>query len=325
MASASSTYRRILFTGATGFVGHDLAPAIANAFPAARRQMLRRKGDPVSHAGWEAIEADLLDGGAIDAAVAASRPDLILHLAAQASVGDSAGAAEHTWRINFDGALNLAAACARHAPGATFLFVSSSEVYGLSFRDGPAHEDTPLRPANAYARSKAAAEAMLGDVLAAPMRLVIVRPFNHIGPMQDERFALPSFAAQIAAIEAGRRAPRLEVGNLDAARDFLDVRDVCAAYVALLRKAQSLPMRGVFNVGSGRTWTLRALLDLLSALSTREFEIVVDPARLRESDIPVAAGVSDKLAAATGWAPRIALEETLRAMLDYRRKALLSF
>jgi len=322
MASAPVPYRRILFTGATGFVGHYLAPALAEAFPDARRLILRRRGDVITRAGWEALDADLLDGAAVDAAVAAFRPDLILHLAAQASVGDSAGAAEATWRINFGGALAMGAACARHAPDATFFFVSSSEVYGLSFRDGPAREDTPLKPANAYARSKAAAEAMLGDVLAAPARLLIARPFNHIGPMQDERFALPSFAAQIAAIETGRQEPRLEVGNLDVARDFLDVRDVCAAYVALLRNADGLPRRAVFNVASGEARTLRALLGMLSALSSAKFDIAVSPARLRESDVPVAAGISDKLAAATGWAPRIGLDETLRSLLDHWRGAM---
>ena len=322
MASAPATYQRILFTGATGFVGHYLAPALVEAFPDARRLILRRPGDLVARAGWEAFDADLLDGAAIDAALAAFRPDLILHLAAQASVGDSAGAAEATWRINLGGALAMGAACARHAPEAMFFFVSSAEVYGLSFRDGPAREETPLRPANAYARSKAAAEAMLADVLAAPTRLLIARPFNHIGPMQDERFALPSFAAQIAAIEAGRRSPRLEVGNLDVARDFLDVRDVCAAYVALLRRADELPRRALFNVASGEARTLRALLAMLSAMSSREFDVSVSPARLRESDIPVAVGVSDKLAAATGWAPRIALEETLRGLLGHWREAI---
>lgn len=321
MASAPATYRRLLFTGATGFVGHHLAPALAEAFPESRRLILRRRGDLVARAGWESIDADLLDGAAVEAAIAAFRPDLILHLAAQASVGDSAGAAEATWRINFDGALAMGAACARHAPDATFFYVSSAEVYGLSFRDGPAREDTPLRPANAYARSKAAAEAMLGDVLAASTRLLIARPFNHIGPMQDERFALPSFAAQIAAIEAGRQSPRLEVGNLDVARDFLDVRDVCAAYIALLRKADALPRRAAFNVASGKAHTLRALLGMLGTMSSRRFDIAVSPARLRESDIPVAAGVGDKLAAATGWAPRIALEETLHALLDHWREA----
>ena len=268
MASSTPTYRRILFTGATGFVGHYLAPAIVSAFAQAHRLILRRHGDAVMRESWEAIDGNLLDSGAIDAAVAAFKPDLVLHLAAQASVGASAEAAEATWRINFDGALTLAAACSRHAPEATWFFVSSSEVYGRGFRDGPAREDTPLQPVSVYARSKAAAEAMLADVLTPQARLVIVRPFNHTGPLQDERFVLPSFAAQIAAIEANRKSPRLEVGDLNAARDFLDVRDVCAAYLGLLRKAPDLPLRSVFNVGSGKAHTIRALLEVLCSQCT---------------------------------------------------------
>jgi GDP-4-dehydro-6-deoxy-D-mannose reductase len=318
-ASAPGTYQRILFTGATGFVGHYLAPAIVSAFPLAKRRILRRPGDSVVRRNWEVFDVELLDRLAVDAAVAAFRPDLVLHLAAQASVGAAACAAEATWRVNLDGSLAIAAACARQAPDATFLYVSSAEVYGWSFRDGPAREDTPLRPAGAYARSKAAAEAMLDDVLSPQARLIIARPFNHSGPFQDARFVLPSFAAQIAAIEANHKSARIDVGNLDVARDFLDVRDVCAAYVGLLHKAPELPFRSVFNVGSGLALTIRTLLDIMCGLSRREFEIAVDPSRLRASDIPIATGATEKLLAATGWAPKIPLEETMLALLDYWR------
>jgi GDP-4-dehydro-6-deoxy-D-mannose reductase len=319
MSGAPPAYRRIIFTGATGFVGRYLAPAVARAWPRSQRLIVRRGGDRIELTEWDAADADLLDRAAIDALIGAFRPDLVLHLAAQSSVGASAGAGEATWRANFEGSLALAGACARHAPEATFFFVSTSEVYGASFRDGPAREDTPLRPLSAYARSKAAAESMLPDILSPHARLVVARPFNHTGPLQDERFVLPSFAAQIAAIEARRKEPRLEVGNLSAARDFLDVRDVCAAYVALLAQAPALPMRGVYNIGSGKARAIGELLDFMRGLSRREFVVAVDPARLRSSDIPVAVGDSAKLAAATGWAPKIALEDTLRALLEHWR------
>jgi GDP-4-dehydro-6-deoxy-D-mannose reductase len=315
-------FRRILFTGATGFVGHYLAPAILDAFPDANKLILRRQNDIVSHQGWGEIDADLLNLKAIEAAIADYRPDLILHLAAQASVEASVDAAEATWRLNFDGSLALAAACTRHAPDATFFFVSSSEVYGESFRDGAAREDTPLKPMSVYARSKAAAEAMLSDVLRPQARLIIVRPFNHNGPHQDRRFVLPAFAAQIAEIEAGRKIPRLEVGNLDAARDFLDVRDVCAAYVGLLRHSSNLPLRASFNVGSGETRTIRELLDALRGLSRRDFDVAIDPARMRASDIPIALGNSDKLFKATGWKPKIPIADTLHALLDHWREQM---
>jgi GDP-4-dehydro-6-deoxy-D-mannose reductase len=319
LGSQAARFQRILFTGATGFVGHYLAPAMFRAFPDASRLILRRKNDLVSRRGWDETDADLLDSKAVEAAIARFQPDLVLHLAAQASVEASVDAAEATWRLNFDGALSLAGACSRHAPDATFFFVSSSEVYGESFRDGAAREATPLKPMSVYARSKAAAESMLSDVLRPRARLIIVRPFNHTGPHQDRRFALPAFAAQIAAIEAGRKAPRLDVGNLDAARDFLDVRDVCAAYVGLLRHSPELPPRSVFNVGSGKTHTIRQLLEALRGLSRRDFDVAIDPARLRPSDIPIALGDSGKLLSATGWKPEIPIAETLGALLDYWR------
>jgi GDP-4-dehydro-6-deoxy-D-mannose reductase len=319
VSGCEARFRRILFTGATGFVGHYLAPAVLGAYPDSARQILRRKSDGVSRQGWESANVDLLDAKAVDAAIADFKPDLVLHLAAQASVEASADAAEATWRLNFGGALSLAAACSRHAPEATFFYVSSSEVYGESFRHGRAREETPLKPMSVYARSKAAAESMLADVLRPRARLIVVRPFNHTGPHQDRRFVLPSFAAQIAGIEAGRQPPRLEVGNLDAARDFLDVRDVCAAYLGLLRHAPALAPRSEFNVASGEAFALRDLLDMLRGLSRRAFDVAIDPARLRPSDIPVAIGESAKLFAPIAWRPAIPISDTLGALLDYWR------
>ena len=230
----SVRYKRILLTGGTGFVGGYLAPAIAAAWPGAERVLLRRLGETVLRDGWRPLDAEVTDSAAIGRIVADLKPDLVLHLAAQAAIGATAEMAEATWRVNFGGTLELAHACQRACPGTTFFFVSSSEVYGWSFRDGVASEDTWLRPMNAYARAKAAAESMLPDVLP-QARLIIARPFNHTGPGQDVRFVLPSLAQQIADVEAGRRPPRLELGNLEASRDFLDVRDVCAAYIAMLQ------------------------------------------------------------------------------------------
>jgi GDP-4-dehydro-6-deoxy-D-mannose reductase len=163
---------------------------------------------------------------------------------------------------------------------------------------------------------------MLSDVLKPWSRLIVVRPVNHTGPHQDRRFVLPAIAAQIAEIEAGRKNTRLEVGNLDAARDFLDVRDVCAAYLSLLRASPDLPPRSVFNVGSGRTYTIREMLEALRSLSRRSFDIAIDPARLRASDIPIAVGNSDKLFGGTGWTPDTPIAQTLSDLLDYWRNQI---
>ena len=322
MSAPAASYRRILLTGGTGFVGGWLAPAIARAWPDAQRLLLRRPGEQVVHDGWSHADAEIVDAAEIDALVARFQPDLVMHLAAQASVGAGLTAAESTWRINVGGTLELAAACARHVPAATFFFVSSSEVYGRSFRDGPADEDTALRPMSAYAHTKAAGEAMLADVLALQAKRIVARPFNHTGPGQSPQlFVLSAFAAQIAAIESGRQPPRLNVGNLDAERDFLDVRDVCDAYLALLSAAPALPRGSVFNVASGARYSIASLVDIFRGLARKPFEIVVDPERLRPSDIPVAVGSAEKLQSATGWRPTIAIADTLRSLLDYWRKA----
>ncbi|MFO1115657.1 MAG: GDP-mannose 4,6-dehydratase [Beijerinckiaceae bacterium] len=321
MSGAPASYKRILLTGGTGFVGGWLAPALAEAWPNAERLLVRRPGERVSHSGWSNADAEITDAAAIDSIVAGFRPDLVLHLAAQASVGAGLKDAEATWRINFCGSLELATSCARYAPDTTFFFVSSSEVYGWSFREGPATEETALRPVSSYAHAKAAAEAMLTDVLPQTARLVIVRPFNHTGPGQSPgNFVLSSFAAQIAAIEQGRQTPELHVGNLDAERDFLHVGDVCAAYIGLLRAAPALPRGGVYNVASGARYRIGDLVEKFRAVSRVPFEPRVDAGRLRPSDIPLAIGSAEKLSAATGWRPAIAIDEILGSLLDYWRR-----
>lgn len=318
-------YERILLTGGSGFVGAHLAARLADAYPDARRVMLMRPGESGAHPAFSAAVADLLDEEAIDRLIADLSPDLVLHLAGQASIGQAAGMAEETWRVNFHGAFGLAAAVARHAPDAVVLFSSTAAAYGASFRDGVLNEDAPLRPLDVYSRSKAAAESAMADVLGPRARLVIARPVNHSGPGQRSRnFVLASFAAQIAAIEAGRAEPRMKVGDLSKARDFLDVRDVVDAYMRLIAKAPELPDRvSVFNIGSGEARVIAALLQMLRDMTRRPFEVEVDPALLRPSATDIARVCCDasRLAAATGWRPRFSMEETLGALLDEWRAA----
>lgn len=313
-------YERILLTGGAGFVGPYVQAALARAFPRAARSVLIRPSESSAPCTqWSPVRADLLDEAALDQLVAQTRPDLVVHLAAQASVAHSIKAAEATWRVNFQGSLNLASALARHSPQATVLFVSSAEVYGSSLDEGPATEDAPPRPLTAYARSKLAAEGMFADVLAPGSRLIVARPFNHTGPRQDKRFALPAFAAQIASIEQGRALPRVEVGDLSIERDFLDVRDVAEAYARLAEAAPRLPSRSLFNVSSGESRSLASLLEMLRRNATRDFEIVVDPERLRPADIRHAAADASRLRDAIGWRPSYAIEETLLSLLDHWR------
>ena len=268
---------------------------------------------------------DLTDAAAVDACLARERPDAIVHLAAQASVGVAAGGAEaKTWAVNLGGTLNLALAVARHVPQATVLFASSSEVYGGSFGPEPIGEDATPKPGNAYARSKLLAEQVLTQVLPAAARLIVARPFNHTGPGQREDFVMPSFAGQIARIEAGLQPPVLKVGNLDAQRDFLDVRDVVAAYIALLEASSRLPARFTCNVATGLARPMREMLETLRRSARVPFSVEVDEARLRPSDVPFAAGCPGRLRSATGWAVAIPLEATLSAVLEDARRRIVS-
>ena len=313
----------ILLTGGAGFVGRYLAPALAASFPNHRRAMLCLEGGAGLPQGWQCEKADITDEAAVQGIVARHKPGIVVHLAAQSSAGQSAHAAEATWRVNFGGSFALASAVARHAPGGVFLFVSSSDVYGASFRQGTATEDTPPAPLSPYAASKLAAESMLRDVLPSSSKLIIARAFNHTGPGQDERFVLPSFAAQIARIEAGLAEPRLRVGNLAVERDFLHVADVADAYVRLLERAGGLPRLSVFNVTSGQTYKIENLLQALRDLASKPFAIEPDPQRMRASDIPRAAGDGARLKEATGWSPRRPVNELLRELLEWWRVRIL--
>jgi GDP-4-dehydro-6-deoxy-D-mannose reductase len=193
--------------------------------------------------------------------------------------------------------------------------VGSAEEYGpVEPEEMPIREETPLRPASPYAVSKVAQGALA--LLYGPaggLRVVLTRTFHHTGPGRGEAFAESSFARQLAEIEAGRRPPVLKVGNLEAVRDFADVRDVVRAYWMLLEKGEG---GTAYNVCSGRGRRVRELLDVLLAASGARVEVRVDPDRLRPSDVPAQVGDPARLRAATGWEPRIPLERTLEDLLD---------
>ncbi len=312
--------RRVLVTGAAGFVGQHALDAISAAGVEAILGVGRGAAASLpSGAGYR--EVDLLDRAGLDACLRDFQPSHVLHLAAQASVGQAAGAGAETWRSNVAGLLNLAEALLAEAPAATLLFASSSEVYGRAFLgDKPVTEESPPQPVGVYARTKRVGEEMLQDVLAgSEVRLILLRPFNHTGPGQDERFVVPAFARQIARIEAGRAPPRLAVGNLDARREFLDVRDVARAYVSVIEASETIAPGTILNVASGQPRTIASVLEDLTRLARVPFEVVVDPNRLRPSEIPVATGDTGRMHAATGWAPQVPWAETLANVLEDAR------
>jgi GDP-4-dehydro-6-deoxy-D-mannose reductase len=211
----------------------------------------------------------------------------------------------------------------KRAPEATFLFISSAEIYGLSFRDNDAalDENAPMRPANPYAASKAACDIALGEMALRGLRCVRMRPSNHTGAGQSDSFVVPAFARQIARIEAGLQEPVMRVGALDRWRDFLDVRDVCDAYVMALRAAPGLPVASVFNIASGNLRRIGDILDALLSRSDAKVEVVEDAARMRPTDVMRTLGNASLARQQLNWAAKVPWDDTLDTVLaDWRAR-----
>ncbi len=305
---------RILVTGASGFVGRHLLPILRTGLPGVHLIAASRRG-PVRGAD-ETISLDLLDESGF-ARLAALRLDAVVHLAAQAAVDASFADPQHTWRINLLGTVALGEALLRHAPGALLLLASSAEVYGLSFQSGEALDETAkLQPANPYAASKAAADLAVAEMSLRGLRTVRLRPFNQIGPGQSDAFVVPSFARQIARISAGLQEPVVRVGALDRWRDFLDVRDVCKAYLAALCAEPHLLPGAVFNIATGAPRRVGDVLDTLIAIAGISPEVQTVPDRLRPTDVLRTVGNAVKAREQLGWLPTIPWETTLVAVLD---------
>lgn len=268
------------------------------------------------------ISLDLVDEQATVAVLARVRPRTIVHLAAYASVGTSGRDPSAVWRDNRDASFSLARAIASTVPDATVLVSGTTEVYGEAFLDGTVDETTPPRPRGPYATSKLASELVFEEILPRSTRLIMCRPVNHTGRGQVEDFVIPSLAGQIARAEGGLAPASIAVGNLEARRDFLDVADVVDAYIALLKKADTLPSRALYNIGSGRSTAIRTILDFFLANARRPIEEYVDETRLRPNDIPEVTVDSRRIEAAVGWKPSHTLDETLLEVLDDKRETV---
>lgn len=294
---------RILITGAGGFVGTYLRRALASRWPAA---------------SIIAGTADVTDPIAVTTMIAAAQPDVVVHLAGIASVPAARAAPDAAFAVNLGGSLAVARALLAAAPACLMIHAGSAECYGDSFRAGTAlDEQAPFAPLNIYAASKAAADLALGAMAAeSRLRLIRFRPFNHTGPGQSDAFVIPAFAAQIRAIIEDRQPPVIRVGNLDAARDFLDVRDVVSAYTLAIEHRDDLPPNPVFNLASGVPRRIGDILDAMIVASGTDIAIEIDPSRLRPVDIPTAFGNPAAARRFLFWHPTIPFEDTLRAMLQ---------
>jgi GDP-4-dehydro-6-deoxy-D-mannose reductase len=305
---------KVLVTGVSGFVGRHLVEFLRREHPQVEIFGLARHPVP----GVTFIEADLEHPASVDAVFDALQPDRIVHLAAQSSPQTSWTDPERTFSTNVLGLLNLLEAVRRRGLDPLVLVVGSGEEYGLvATHELPLREDAPLRPLSPYAVSKLSQSFLaLQYTLSRRVRTIRTRTFNHTGPGRGMAFAESSFARQLCEIEAGRQEPVMAVGNLDAVRDFCDVRDVVAAYWLLLEHGQA---GEVYNVCSGQGVRMREVVERLIALSGQRVELRVDPQRLRPSDIPALVGDPGRIESVTGWRRTHAFDTTLRDVLEYWR------
>lgn len=339
---------RVLITGITGMAGSHLAEYLLAEHPQVavygtfrwRSRMenlepLRRAGkvdvvegrftDGQSLRGEEKrgrvtlLYSDLTDAGSVEHLIAALQPERIFHLAAQSFVQESFDEPASTFHINVQSQINLLESIRRHDKQIRMHVAGSSEEYGLVHPDEvPMKETNPLRPLSPYAVSKVAQDKLAYQYFKSyGLHLVVTRGFNHTGPRRGAVFADSSFAKQIAEIEAGILPPVIRHGDLTTKRDLSDVRDIVRAYWLALEKAEP---GEAYNVGSGKTHTIREMLDVLLSYAKVKIRTEEDPARLRPSDVPILWADPSKFRAATGWEPKIPFEQTLRDVLDYWRE-----
>jgi GDP-4-dehydro-6-deoxy-D-mannose reductase len=313
---------RILVTGATGFVGCHLTRALVQERSCQVLGLSLHSGWPEHAADLAAqvplVSANLLDVAAVRQILASFAPTHIYHLAGYAEVSRSYREPDAAWTGNLSATRCLYEAILAWGGRPRVLYVSSGAVYGEPDPPGaPITERSELRPNSPYATSKAAADLLSFQMTCSHgLDIVRVRPFNHIGPGQSPRYALASFAEQLAAIEKGLQPPVLRVGNLDSQRDLTDVRDVVNAYRLIVAMART---GSVLNVASGVTLPMRTYLEHLLALSPVQVEVQVDPALLRPVDTGTVRVDITALKQLTGWQPRVPIARTVADLLEYWR------
>ncbi len=323
---------KVLITGITGFAGSHLADYILANYPAAKIHGTRRwrsKEDAADHLNGKVTfhECDITDAHNVRQVLERVKPDKIFHLAAQSYIPVSWDSPAETFHTNIIGQCNLFEVIRRLRPSGYDPIVQiagSSEEYGkVDETELPIKESTPLFPLSPYAVSKVTQDFMGYQYWRSyKIRIIRTRAFNHEGPRRGDVFVISNFSKQIAEIENGVRKPVVYVGNLEAIRDFTDVRDTVRAYWLATEKCKP---GEVYNICSGRGYRIADVLDMLLRLSkVKDIAIETDPQRLRPSDVPVLIGNCDKLRKATDWRPEIRFDTTLRDSMEYWRARVLT-
>ena len=315
---------RALITGISGFVGSHLAEFLlakdAEVYGTIR---WRSQTENIDHlkGKLKLIDCDIRDAFSVEKIIRESMPDQIYHLAAQSFVPTSWSAPSETLVTNIVGELNIFEAVRHLNINPKIHIAGSSEEYGLVYeQELPIKETNPLRPLSPYGVSKVTQDLLGWQYFQSyKMNIVRTRAFNHTGPRRGEVFVTSNFSKQIATIEKGLQEPVIMAGNLEAKRDFSDVRDVVKAYWLSLDKGEQ---GEVYNICSGTARRVKEVLDILLKMAKVKVEIRQDPARMRPSDLMILQGDNAKFCARTGWKPEIPFEKTLEDLLNYWRKKL---
>jgi GDP-4-dehydro-6-deoxy-D-mannose reductase len=314
--------KKAFISGIAGFVGSHLAELLLDkgyeVYGFVRpRSKIDNIEDIINKLHLE--DADLLDTHSLYATISRIKPDYIFHLAAQSFVPTSWVSPSVTLEVNVVGSANLFEAIRMAGIDPVVQIACSSEEYGLVKPDEvPIRETNPLRPLSPYAVSKVAMDYLGYQYFQSyNIRIVRTRGFNHTGPRRGDTFAESNFAKQVALIEKGKQDPIIHVGNLDATRDYTDVRDMVRAYLVAVEKCDP---GDVYNICTGTSIQIGKMLDLLLSMSKVKVKVQPDPARMRPSDVPVLLGDNSKFVAKTNWKPEISFEKTMEDLLNYWRQ-----
>jgi GDP-4-dehydro-6-deoxy-D-mannose reductase len=313
---------RVLITGISGFVGSHLAELmLSRGVEIYGTIRWRSKTENIDHIKdkLKLVDCDINDAFSVEKAIREVMPDQIYHLAGQSFIPASLSAPSETLTTNIIGQVNIFEAIKNLKINPKIQIPGSSEEYGLVFDDElPIRETNPLRPMTPYGVSKVAQDLLGWQYFKAyKLNVVRTRAFNHTGPRRGEVFVESNFSKQIAMIEKGLQEPVIMVGNLDAKRDFSDVRDVVKGYWLALEKGE---MGEIYNICSGEPRQIKEVLDILSGMTKVKIKVKQDPARMRPSDMPVFQGDNTKFRSKTGWMIEIPFEKTLRDLLNYWRE-----
>lgn len=314
---------RVLITGITGFVGSHLSELLLKKdLEVYGTDRWRSRTENIEHIKdkLKLIKTDMRDAHSVEQLISKVQPDYIFHLAAQSFVPMSWSAPVETIETNAVGTINLFEAVRKSKIDPKIHVAGSSEEYGMVYKDElPIKETNPLRPLSPYGVSKVTQDMLSYQYNKSyGLKIVITRAFNHTGPRRGEVFATSNFSKQVAEIEKDKRKPVIEVGNLEARRDFSDVRDVVKAYWLALQKCD---FGEVYNICSGKAITIKELLEMILKFSKiKNIRIVQDTSRMRPSDVMVLEGDCTKFKKKTGWKPEIPLEKTIEDLLNYWRE-----